>query len=75
LGRLGGHAADDVLRAFRKFGWQEVRRSGSHCILKREGSRNLLSIPYHGRRGVSEGLLRDQLRAADIDVEEFLREL
>jgi predicted RNA binding protein YcfA (HicA-like mRNA interferase family) len=61
-----------VLRAF---GWQVVRKSGSHHILKKEGRRALLSIPEHGGRPISEGLLRDQLKVAGIEVDEFLQEL
>jgi predicted RNA binding protein YcfA (HicA-like mRNA interferase family) len=49
--------------------------SGGHYILRKDGDPNVLSIPHHARRGVSEGLLRDQLRVASIDVDEFLQAL
>jgi predicted RNA binding protein YcfA (HicA-like mRNA interferase family) len=75
LGRLAGHKPRAVIRAFRSFGWEQERVSGSHCILRKDGNPNVLSIPHHARRDVSEGLLRDQLRAAGIDVDEFLKAL
>jgi len=75
LGRLAGHKPRAVIAAFRRFGWQEDRVAGGHCILKKEGHPHLISIPYHAKRGVKEGLLRAQLRVAGIDVDEFLEAL
>ena len=74
LGRLAGIHPRDVIAAFRRLGWEEVRM-GKHRIMKKAGHQNVLSIPYHARPGVKEGLLRSQVKAAGISVDEFLEAL
>jgi predicted RNA binding protein YcfA (HicA-like mRNA interferase family) len=75
VGRLADHKPRKVLRAFKHFGWERDRTTSSHHILKKEGHRDIISIPYHGGKSVKEGLLRDQLRVAGIDTDEFLEQL
>ena len=75
MGRLAGHKPRKVLRAFKHFGWELNRTKSSHHILKKEGHRDIVSIPCHGRRSVKEGLLHAQLRVAGISTDEFLEKL
>ena len=64
--------ASQAIRAFEKVGFQVVRTRGSHHILSRPGHRNNLSIPKHGSTVLKPGLLRAQIRAAGLTVEEFV---
>jgi predicted RNA binding protein YcfA (HicA-like mRNA interferase family) len=68
LPKINGNAA---LKAFERAGFQLVRTTGSHHILKREGHQFLLSLPIHGSKDVGSGLLRKLIRAAGLTVEEF----
>ncbi len=75
MGRLAGHKPRKVLRAFKHFGWELDRTVSSHHILKKEGHRDIVSIPCHRGRSVKEGLLRSQLRVAGISTDDFLQRL
>jgi predicted RNA binding protein YcfA (HicA-like mRNA interferase family) len=62
----------DAIRAFGKSGFREVRTCGSHHILKKVGHRYLLSVPVHKGKTVGVGLLKSQIDAAGLTVEEFI---
>jgi predicted RNA binding protein YcfA (HicA-like mRNA interferase family) len=62
---------EDAVRAFTRFGFVHIRTSGSHYILKKQGNPNLLSIPVHKGRTVGTGLLKSQIEAAGLTVDEF----
>ena len=66
LPRISGREA---ARAFQKAGWEISRQRGSHVVLTKPGSVYALSIPMH--RVLAPGLLRDQLRKAELTVPEF----
>ena len=59
-----------VVKAFEWLGWREVRQSGGHIILTKEGSVATLSVPAH--KSVSKGVLRSLIRNAGITVNEFV---
>jgi len=67
LPRLSGRKAVKVLESL---GWQQVRQSGSHIIMVREGHLATLSVPDH--KEVAKGTLRSLIRSAGITVDEFL---
>jgi predicted RNA binding protein YcfA (HicA-like mRNA interferase family) len=67
LPRISGREA---VRAFEKAGWEVARQHGSHVVLTKPGSIYTLSIPLH--RVLAPGLLRDQVRKADLTVAEFI---
>ncbi len=67
LPRLSGR---EVVKAFESLGWEQVRQSGSHVILVREGHRATLSVPDH--KEVAIGTLRSLIRSAGLTVEEFV---
>jgi predicted RNA binding protein YcfA (HicA-like mRNA interferase family) len=60
----------DIVKAFEKLGWEEVRRKGSHLILTKDGHIATLSIPNH--KEVARGTLRSLIRAAELTVSEFI---
>ena len=60
----------EAVKAFTKAGWHLDRVSGSHAIMRKEGSSVTLSVPLHLE--LRKGLLRSLLKDAAIDLEEFL---
>jgi predicted RNA binding protein YcfA (HicA-like mRNA interferase family) len=46
----------EVIKKLREAGWQEVRVSGSHHILQKEG--RSVPVPVHGGRDLGIGLIR-----------------
>ena len=62
----------EVVAAFEKVGFQVVRVSGSHHIMKREGHRFLLSVPIHGRQNLRPGTLRALIGDAGLTKDEFV---
>ena len=70
--RLPRVPGDDVVRAFCKAGFCRDRINGSHHILRHPDKRERLSIPVHAGQTVGLGLLRSQIKAAGLTVEEFI---
>lgn len=64
---ISGNAA---VKAFSRAGWHLDRTSGSHAIMRKDGSAVTLSVPLH--QELRKGLLRSLLKDAAIDLEEFL---
>lgn len=71
--RLPVISGKQAISAFVRLGWVIHRQKGSHVTLKRDGSTYLITIPLHDPLG--RGLLRDQIRKADITVEDFIAAL
>ena len=46
----------EVVKALQAVGWKEVRISGSHHILQKDGKS--VPVPVHGRRDLGIGLIR-----------------
>ena len=67
LPRISGR---EVVKVFESLGWLQVRQSGSHMILVREGHPATLSVPDH--KEVAKGTLRSLIRSAGIAVDEFV---
>ena len=61
----------EIQRALERLGFQKVRQSGSHVIMKRESKGCV--VPMHGE--VKIGTLAGALRQADISPEEFIQAL
>ena len=61
----------EVQRALERLGFQKVRQSGSHVIMKRESKGCV--VPMHGE--VKIGALAGALRQADVSPEEFIQAL
>ncbi len=62
----------DAIKAFGKHGYTLDRIRGSHHILKHPTRRERLSIPVHAGQTVGIGLLRSQIKAAGLTLEEFV---
>jgi predicted RNA binding protein YcfA (HicA-like mRNA interferase family) len=61
----------EAVRAFEHAGFVHVRTTGSHFILKKTGCRYHLSIPVHNNDTLGTGLLKSQIDAAGLSIEEF----
>lgn len=58
----------DIQRALERLGFQKVRQSGSHVVMKRDAKGCI--VPMHSE--VKVGTLAGLLRQADVSAEEFL---
>ncbi len=63
----------EVIKTFKKLGWEVTRQRGSHIILTKEGHPATLSVPNHN--AVARGTLRSLISKVGITVEEFLAAL
>ena len=61
----------EIQRALERLGFQKVRQSGSHVIMKRESKGCV--VPMHGE--VKIGTLAGALRQAEVSPEEFIQAL
>ena len=61
----------EVQRALERLGFQKIRQSGSHVVMKRESKGCV--VPMHGE--VKIGTLAGLLRQAEVMPEEFMREV
>ena len=75
MSRLGSYTGEQVAKAFQRAGWQISRQRSSHIILEKEGYEATLSVPVHKGNNVKRGTLRDLIKDAKMDVDEFLRHL
>jgi predicted RNA binding protein YcfA (HicA-like mRNA interferase family) len=63
----------EVVKVFKRLGWEVARQSGSHIIMTKPGHIATLSIPDHPY--VARGTLRSLMARAGISLEEFLNSL
>ena len=63
----------EVVKVFRRLGWEIARQRGSHIILVKEGHIATLSVPDHNE--VARGTLRSLIARAGLTIEEFLNAL
>ena len=63
----------EVVKIFRRLGWEIARQRGSHIILVKEGHIATLSVPDHHE--VARGTLRSLIARAGLTIEEFLNAL
>ena len=61
----------EIQRALERLGFQKVRQSGSHVVMKRESKGCV--VPMHGE--VKTGTLAGVLRQSEVSVEEFVQAL
>lgn len=62
---------DEAVSAFERAGFTVDRWAGSHAIMKKAGVRYNLSIPCHKGESLGRGLLRSQIRKAEMSEDEF----
>ena len=68
LPRISGAA---VIRALRRLGFEQIRQSGSHVIMRRESTGCV--VPLHAE--IKVGTLAGVLRQAGVSTDEFMQAL
>lgn len=61
----------EAMRVFERHGFSLVRTTGSHYILKKPGHRYLLTVPIHGNKSLSVGIMDHLIETAGLTVEQF----
>lgn len=69
--KLPSIAADKIIKALKKIGFEEVRQKGSHLRLKHPDNR-VVTIPVHTGKILGKGLLKKILRDVDLSIDELL---
>lgn len=64
--------ASELMRALRRDGWQQVRQSGSHAILKHPDKPGRVTIPMHTHKTLKSQTLESILEQADLTVNDLL---
>jgi predicted RNA binding protein YcfA (HicA-like mRNA interferase family) len=62
--RLPAITARELLVILNRYGFEPVRQSGSHMILRHRDGRR--TVPIHSRKTLGRGLLRQILRDTDL---------
>ena len=75
MSRLGSYTGEQVVRAFQRAGWKITRQRSSHIILEKEGYEATLSVPVHKGKNVKRGTLRDLIKDAKMNVDDFLKHI
>jgi predicted RNA binding protein YcfA (HicA-like mRNA interferase family) len=57
----------EFAKILERYGWSLLRVQGSHHIYGRAGSDVRLSVPIHGNQALKTGLLRQLMKAADLN--------
>lgn len=65
-------SGQEVLSTLNRMGFKEIHRKGSHVKMKRPDGRKIV-FPYHDE--VDRYTLKGALRDAEIDIDEFLKNL
>ncbi len=71
MGKLPVCSGQEAVKAFQALGWRQVRQTGSHLILVKDGVNVTLAVPNH--KVLDRGTLRSLIRMAGITVDEFLK--
>jgi predicted RNA binding protein YcfA (HicA-like mRNA interferase family) len=61
----------ELASAIQGKGWTLARVKGSHHIFTKEGRRERIVIPVHGNRPLKIGLLRAQMKIAELSEDEI----
>lgn len=69
--RLPALKPREVVSALEKAGWYVHRQKGSHLIMHKTGSANMVVIPVH-THDLPMGTLRGILSDAELSIEKFL---
>jgi len=61
----------EFAKAIQRKGWMLSRVKGSHHIFVKEGRPERIVIPIHGNEPLKIGLLKSQLKIAELKVDEI----
>jgi predicted RNA binding protein YcfA (HicA-like mRNA interferase family) len=58
--------SDELFKTLKKAGWKEVRQRGSHKVLKKDGRKETIVLPYHRGKEVPTGTCNRILKQAGL---------
>lgn len=67
--RLPRITAMELLRALRRDGWEQVRQSGSHVILKHSSKAGHVTVPEHAHIVIKPKTLETILKQAKLTID------
>lgn len=68
--RLPSMTAREIVRVLKRHGFEQVRQSGSHLILRHAAGRRV-TVPIHKGKDLGRGLLSRIMKDADLTVEDL----
>ncbi len=68
--RLPSMTAPEVVRLLERHGFERVRQSGSHLILRHTDGRRV-TVPVHKSKDLGRGLLSRIMKDADLSIEDL----
>ena len=68
--RLPSMTAPEVVRLLERHGFERVRQSGSHLILRHADGRRI-TVPMHKSKDLGRGLLSRIMKDADLSIEDL----
>ena len=68
--RLPSMTAPEVVRLLERHGFERVRQSGSHLILRHTDGRRV-TVPMHKSKDLGRGLLSRIMKDADLSIEDL----
>ena len=57
---------DELLKKLKKAGWRQIRQKGSHKILRKEDSLELIVFPYHRGKEIPTGTANRIMKQAGL---------
>jgi len=69
--RLPALTGREVIAALERHGFDRVRQSGSHVILRHPDGRRV-TVPVHAGRDLGRGLLRQIMRDASLTIDDLV---
>ena len=71
-GKLTGINGKQVVRALQRGGFETVRVTGSHHILRRPGTPAKVIVPVHGAHDLPPGTVESIIKQSGLSVEVFM---
>ena len=68
--RLPSRTAGQVVRILERHGFERVRQSGSHLLLRHADGRRV-TVPMHKSKDLGRGLLARIMKDADLTIEDL----
>ena len=63
---------EQVVRALNRIGFEKIRQSGSHIVLRNPDGR-WTTVPIHGGKDVAKGTLHKIIKDAGVSIEDFMK--
>ena len=64
---------EKIIKTMKKFGFYKISQRGSHAKYINDGTKKVFIIPMHNE--IAKGTLKSILEQADIELEQFLKNL